>query len=164
MIADKRTRMYRQLSNLVIGLTCLLLGALLNKWQMTPTWESKQLKLGTSLLSPVPQNDLVFAREKPQDTPKPTPKPTTVLVQEEIVRVFGENTIMLKVAKCESGFNPKAKNPKSSATGVFQIMSSVHGISPRFLTDYKVNIAAAHKLYLEQNLMPWEASRNCWSN
>ena len=162
MLNDKRTKCYRQVSQIVIGLTCLLLGALLNKWQMTPTWESKQLKLGTSLLSPVPQNDLVFAREKPQDTPKPTPKPTTVLVQEEIVRVFGEDTIMLKVAKCESGFNPKAKNPKSSATGVFQIMSSVHGISPRFLTDYKVNIAIAYKLFKEQGTNPWVSSIGCW--
>lgn len=129
---------------------------------MTPTWESQQLKLGTDLLSPMSQNDLVFAQEKPQDTPKPTPKPIQALVREEIVRVFGENSIMLKVAQCESGFNPMAKNKTSSATGVFQIMSSVHGISPRFLTDYKVNTAIAKKLYDEQGTTPWNASINCW--
>jgi hypothetical protein len=65
---------------------------------------------------------------------------------------FGANTdAALRVAACESGFNPGAKNPRSSASGMFQFLSSTWerttGESyPGNVFDAESNIAAAAKL------------------
>lgn len=55
----------------------------------------------------------------------------------------------LEVAKQESGFRPNAKNPNSTATGIFQIISGTwknfHCTGSR--TDYHDNIDCAVKIY-----------------
>jgi len=161
MIADKRTKCYRQLTQIVIGVTCLLLGALLNKWQMTPTWESKQLKLGTSLLSPVPQNDLVFAREKPQDTPKPSPTPIDPIeYRKQIVRdVFGKDADdAIKVFMCE-GLRSNKCNDGLNKNGSFDCgvaqINSVHGIARKWLLNPEINIRVAYQIFQAQGWNPW---------
>jgi hypothetical protein len=84
-------------------------------------------------------------------------------VEEEIRSVFGKDApIMLKVAKCESGMNPKSKNKESTATGVFQIMASVHGVRRDWLTNQHINIQIAKALFDSSGLNPWNASRSCW--
>jgi soluble lytic murein transglycosylase-like protein len=55
----------------------------------------------------------------------------------------------LAVAKCESGFNPKAKNPNSTASGVFQI---IKGTFKQFkcegyVFDAEDNVKCARKIY-----------------
>jgi len=50
---------------------------------------------------------------------------------------FGVNAdIMIRIAKCESGFNPLAKNSKSTATGIFQFTKGTweDGVKWRGLT------------------------------
>lgn len=84
-------------------------------------------------------------------------------VEEEIRAVFGKDApTALRVAKCESGFNPKAKNKESSARGVFQIMQSWHGIKEKWLLNQSINVRVAYQLFTEQGWNPWKASRHCW--
>lgn len=165
---DQRTKFNKDIGRAIFLFIGLFAGIIFNsyrQWEIKQqAWLDSQVKLGTKLISPVPQNDLVFHPVYAQEALKPTPTPTTQeLVTLEITRVFGASSIMHKIAKCESGLNPNAKNPTSSATGVFQIMSSVHGVSQRMLKDYKINIAVAKKLYDEQGTNPWISSINCWS-
>jgi hypothetical protein len=72
-------------------------------------------------------------------------------VQSEIVAVFGKYAnAALAVARCESGFNPSAKNPSSSASGVFQFLhstwltTSYAGYSP---FNAWANIHAAYQVF-----------------
>lgn len=86
-------------------------------------------------------------------------------VQELIVKYFGKDSAAaLKVAKCESGLNPKAANKVSSARGVFQIIKGTWvsnrkamGLSTdldlRF--DAEENIKTAKYLYDRRGWQPW---------
>lgn len=76
-----------------------------------------------------------------------------------------------KIAKCESGFRQfkdgkPLQNPESSATGVFQIMYSIHAKHARArgwnLNTIKGNIAYATYLYNNEGTKPWNPSKNCW--
>jgi len=94
---------------------------------------------------------------------------------EQTVRVrFARVPILVKIAKCESRFrqfDEKGKplrNPGSSATGVMQIMYSVHRKSARKLglniNTTEGNIEYAHYLYKNEGTRPWNASRHCWQS
>lgn len=78
--------------------------------------------------------------------------------------VFGKDApVMTKIAKCESGLNPNAKNKNSTARGLFQVMSSVHGVQEKWLYNPMVNALIAKQLYDRQGTVPWASSRECWS-
>lgn len=78
--------------------------------------------------------------------------------------VFGANApVMKKVAMCESGLNPNARNKTSTARGVFQVMASVHQVQEKWLLNPAINTLIAKQLYDEQGLTPWVSSRGCWS-
>ena len=86
-------------------------------------------------------------------------------IEDKICAVFKEDCgTAVRVARCESGLNPKAKNKTSSARGLFQIMSSVHQVKETWLYDADVNINIAHKLYLSSGWNPWISSKGCWGN
>jgi soluble lytic murein transglycosylase-like protein len=52
------------------------------------------------------------------------PKPTVEDLIVKYSKQYGVSTVTaLRVAKCESGYDPYAKNQNSSATGVFQFIS-----------------------------------------
>ena len=84
-------------------------------------------------------------------------------ITRKIEEAFPDDPLMVTIAKCESTLEPKAKNPNSSAKGVFQIMESLHG-DGRDLYDEDVNIEIAKKLYDENKYGDWYASRHCWSS
>jgi hypothetical protein len=86
------------------------------------------------------------------------------LNNEEIIRsIFGsEAETALKVAKCESGMNEKARNKTSTARGLFQIMASIHGVKEKWLYDPMINTMIAKSLYDASGWNPWESSRSCW--
>ncbi len=77
---------------------------------------------------------------------------------------------MLKVAFCESGngcaapLDEKAKNPLSSASGIFQITKGTwEGAKCKGdIFTAKDNIDCAVKIYADSGLTPWEASRSGW--
>ena len=96
------------------------------------------------------------------------PKPLTV--DEKILAAFPDAPIMLRIAYCESGngciapINPQAKNPNSSASGVFQILKGTwidYGCTGDVL-DEDDNIACARKIYDRSGFTPWNASRSSW--
>jgi len=67
---------------------------------------------------------------------------------------------MMCLMKYESGGDPRAKNPTSSARGVFQIMASiwspVFGVSYDDLNDPDTNIRLAAQIYDRQGYGAWE--------
>lgn len=95
--------------------------------------------------------------EQPDIKSKETPEETIRRIAKE--ENFKEVEILVRIAKCESGLKPKAKNPKSTATGVFQILH--HGnltIEQREDVEWSTNWAIDH--YNQGH--PWDSSKNCW--
>ena len=72
---------------------------------------------------------------------------------------------MIRIAKCESGLRPEAKNPTSTATGIFQIIIGTWDGNKcegeRW--DFQDNIKCAYKLYQSRGFQPWNASKHCWN-
>jgi hypothetical protein len=71
---------------------------------------------------------------------------------------------MIRIAKAESNFNEKAKNPKSSASGVFQIIKStwrLYGCKGDVF-KFKDNIDCGWRIYMTSGFRPWLASVNKW--
>lgn len=66
---------------------------------------------------------------------------------------------MVAVCKAESGFRVEAKNPRSSASGLFQILWSVHKQydQRRLLSDATYNTKAAKEIYDKQGKRAWVA-------
>jgi soluble lytic murein transglycosylase-like protein len=73
----------------------------------------------------------------------------------------------LCIAKHESGFNPNARNKSSSASGVFQYLSSTweatdEGLRGNSVFSAEANIKAAVKyMGVHRSTKPWVASKNC---
>jgi hypothetical protein len=65
----------------------------------------------------------------------------------------------LEIMACESGGNPDAKNPRSTARGLFQILASLW--APHFGVSYDdlylpdLNVALARKIYDTQGWNAW---------
>lgn len=122
----------------------------------------------------------------PSDIPKPLPPPKIKeepeiictddcpLIEVEVRAYFSDTPILAEIARCESQFRqfdeegkPLMNAEGSSATGVMQILASVHeeearkyGLDIRQLYG---NLAYAKHLYEQQGTKPWEESRDCWS-
>lgn len=68
----------------------------------------------------------------------------------------------LRVMACESGGNPNAANPRSTARGLMQVMWSVwgpeYGVSEAELYIPEVNLSIAAKVYARQGWNAW----TCW--
>ncbi len=85
---------------------------------------------------------------------------------------FGTSSPMVAAAGCESGFRQfddsgkPLKNPGSSATGVFQILGSVHRASALKMgfdiDTVEGNIGYAKVLYDANGTVPWNESKFCW--
>lgn len=73
--------------------------------------------------------------------------------------------VMLRIAKAESGFNPHAKNPESTASGVFQILTSTFKDAKceGDIFDVYDNTRCARKLLATSGTQPWLASKNVWN-
>jgi hypothetical protein len=71
---------------------------------------------------------------------------------------------MVRIAKCESGYRPDAKNGSSTATGIFQILigtwESNKCTGER--TNFEDNIWCAWKIYDKRGNQPWVSSSGCW--
>jgi Transglycosylase SLT domain len=102
--------------------------------------------MDTSTLS---DQDAFVLAAKPLSAPSITP---TGAVPNMIRQVFGRYANgALAIAACESGFNPRARNPYSGAMGVFQFMPRTWAGTPyaRFNPyDAMTNISAAYYLFV----------------
>lgn len=92
--------------------------------------------------------------------------------EQAVRKHFASYPVLVSIARCESGFRQFdengriLKNPNSSATGVMQIMSSVHRHAASRL-NYDINTLAgnlgyAKHLYKTEGTRPWNPSRHCW--
>ncbi len=101
----------------------------------------------------------------------------SIMSTEKYVRqYFKDNPIMIEIAYCESNFrqldkdgNPLRNHKGSSATGVMQIMASIHQEDAEKLgldiNTLEGNVRFADHLYSKYGTKPWEAdknSKNCW--
>lgn len=73
------------------------------------------------------------------------------------------------LAHCESGNNPRARNPASSASGTYQLLRSTwlaNGGGAFARTAAQATPAqqetVAKRLFLRAGTTPWNASRSCW--
>lgn len=72
---------------------------------------------------------------------------------------------MLKIAKCESDFDPVVRNPEpnSTAKGVFQFIDSTwEQRCQGNVLDAADNVRCAAELLALGELSHWKASRSCW--
>ena len=85
-------------------------------------------------------------------------------IKDLIRQTFPNDPIMLNVAKAESGFNPNAKNPNSSAKGIFQIISGTwkHFECQGEPMNAEDNISCAKKVLEGQGLGAWQESYPLW--
>lgn len=96
------------------------------------------------------------------------------LIEKEVREFYADVPVLAEIARCESHFRHYDENGEvlrnkqgSSATGVMQIMASVHGKEANVLgydlEDLTGNMAYARHLYETQGTTPWNASIYCWS-
>lgn len=86
-------------------------------------------------------------------------------VEQMILDVFGDaGPQALRVANCESHYNPDAYNP-SGASGVFQIMMPTHawrfvehGWTAGDVFDAYRNIVVAYDIWLDSGWRPWSCA------
>lgn len=92
---------------------------------------------------------------------------------QEINTVFGDNPIMVRIAKCESTLMHE-KNGEvvrgivdPDDTGLMQINKRYHGKEAEKLgldlEDIQDNLAYAKHLFNREGTTPWNSSRKCWS-
>lgn len=92
-------------------------------------------------------------------------RPVLDELKEEVALYDWDTEIMLKIAFCESSYNPRAVNSeiqakekgitKFSSCGLFQINSVECTKDYNILFDFKYNILRAYKLYLQNGYYPW---------
>ncbi len=89
------------------------------------------------------------------------PAPT---VEDLVTDAFPDAPVMVRIARAESSFIPTAKNPHSTATGVFQILKSTWIATGCTGTSTVAadNIACARKLYDSAGTAPWNSSKENW--
>lgn len=96
-------------------------------------------------------------------------------VEREVREYYRDVPVLAEIARCESEFRHLDETGRvlmnkegSSATGVMQIMASVHKAEAEKhgwdITDFKGNMAYARMLYEQRGTKPWEASAYCWQN
>ena len=97
-------------------------------------------------------------------------------VDQAVREYFRGTPVMVRIAKCESGFKhfdpdePNGLNnnpsPSSSAAGIFQILLKTHGPKARGmgldLRTVNGQLGYARYLYRHNGTRDWKATRKCW--
>lgn len=107
-------------------------------------------------------------RSQPTTTKRPLPAPAPVAVAQTygpgveqwraLVAFFWPPEHidrMLRIMACESGGDPYADNPRSTALGLFQIMGGWQATWPGDYTDPWTNAAVAYQIWLTQGYGAW---------
>ena len=85
-----------------------------------------------------------------------------------------DSELLDRIIGCESGGDPTARNPVSSASGILQFVDGTWryvwtdylGSQPPTARAYQATVAeqmrAGRALYEREGTRPWNASRSCW--
>lgn len=76
---------------------------------------------------------------------------------------FPDAPVMLRIARAESQFIPTAKNPHSTATGLFQVLrgtAAAYGCGDQTIPEE--SIKCARKIYDKEGTRPWASSSANW--
>ena len=103
------------------------------------------------------EHPLVYVAQAEEETPREIIIeiiPEEKSVEQKIRDTFPEDPDRaVKIAKCESGLNPKAVSPTNDH-GLMQINKSVHKVDGD-IYDVDTNLQFARKLYDERGWKPW---------
>ena len=104
-----------------------------------------------------------------QNSPEATVERKTLGVSEIkglIKQYFPDEPLMLKIVACESQYIPTAKNKKSSAKGLLQILDGTwkHFECSGDVLSVEDNLACGVKILEGQKLAAWSESFSCWKN
>lgn len=138
----------------------LIAGIILGKTLWDSAHPNKTLlnPLGQTI---IPKPEIVQAKEIPYCY-----DPITCIrdIGEELGEPNSDIMTMIRIARAESNFKPRAKNPKSTASGIFQIIAgtwySNDCVGDKW--DFKDNIKCAWKLHQVRGFQPWDASKSKW--
>lgn len=100
---------------------------------------------------------------------------STTTIRSIVEREFGTSSVMVDIARCESGFRqfdesgePLRGHLNSQDIGVFQINEKYHLEASKRLTidiySLDGNIAYGRHLYESQGTRPWNWSKDCWGS
>lgn len=68
----------------------------------------------------------------------------------------GQEERAVRIAKCESGLNPHAKNNHSTATGIWQFLDRTWGdVGIAKTSNVDLQIEAAYRLWQSRGWQPW---------
>ena len=85
---------------------------------------------------------------------------------EDLGKSNKEISVMINIAKCESGYREDAINVNTNKTidrGIFQLNSIHKDISNADAFTFKSNIDYAWKMFTRQGTTPWDSSKHCWN-
>ena len=148
------------------GMWGFLIGALLS---MYFSLEAKNRTPEALERKVIPQVVEVKADEKPESYYKEEPLRYIRYRGQQLGYTDFQITTFVKIAKCESGYKPMAKNPSSTATGIYQFIHGTfyHYCKGNNVYDFVDNIDCFYKV-LETDGYPkalnhWNASKDCWN-
>lgn len=158
---DERVRTRRiKRTKLIVGILLLIGFAIACVWPLITTAQTLETS-GTRLyLEVASTTDVAMVASSTSASSKP-PTPAQL-----VALTFSNAPVMLRVAKAESSFIPTAKNPDSSATGIFQILIGTwraYGCTGS-RTNAADNISCARKIYDAQGTTPWDSSKYKWGS
>lgn len=99
---------------------------------------------------------------EPPSTCLPVENVTTVIV--EPLEATVDHDLVARIIQCESGWNAKAKNPTSSAKGLFQIIDGTwrHFECEGDPLNGSDNYRCGMKILEKNGTRDWDASKPCW--
>lgn len=111
------------------------------------------------LLGSIQADTIVYAQEpEEREVVQIEVRYTEERIIEKIRETFPEDPDRaVAIAKCESGFNPKAISPTNDH-GLMQINKTVHTVEGD-IYDVETNLKFARKLYDERGWQPWTCNR-----
>lgn len=100
----------------------------------------------------------------------PITKTAEEKIREEAERQGVSQNLAVAIAKCESGLDQGAKNPNSSASGIFQFIRGTFegtriamGLPKEVdVFDESINIKMGIWLLKREGTRPWVSSAHCW--
>lgn len=131
-----------------------------NTWGMMQQIE-QQKENKKDDVSLVPTSDPVRQEEvaAPEMASPPSSEIEQTIYEVAKEKQFPNPEILVRIAKAESSLDPCAKNPNSSARGLFQILD-LHGLSEQARCNPRIATAWAIDHWRDGH--PWDSSRSKW--